>query len=122
MPSEHIEQIDEIYTVSRAMEAAAQAAANMALQAGASRSEISLVLQETREKIVETQEEMANPLTDLGKAQRHLHGRRMICRSLIVLAIEHGVEHEEIMIRLSEVSELSTQLYRAENLSDLGLV
>jgi len=116
----HIDQIDELYTVSRAMEAAAQAAANMALQAGASRAKIAQVLTETRERVVQEAADLANPLTDLGKAQRHLLGRRLICRSLNALAIEHGVDHEEITEHLGEVSELSTQIYRAETLSDLG--
>jgi hypothetical protein len=92
----------------------------MALQAGATRERVAQSLVDAREGLAEQAEELDSPFSDLGKAQRHLLGRRMICRSLIALAIECGVDHVAISEHLGEVSELSAQIYRAETLSDLG--
>lgn len=121
MQQEPIRQIDEIYTLARALEAAAQAAANMAIEAGADQTQVAAALAQAKKSTgAQDLSDLASPLSDLGKAQRQLLGRRIICRSLIALAIDHGVDRDEITERLDRVSEWSVQIYRAETLTDLG--
>lgn len=124
MPIEHnpepIRQIDEIYTLSRALEIAAQAASGLALSAGASNHQIAQALDEAKQIAAQARNDIALPGSPLGEAQRHLVGRREVCRALSRLALEHGVDHQTLSDHLTQVTEAAAKLYHAETISDLG--
>ena len=120
MPIEPIRQIDEIYTLSRSLEIAAQAASGLALSAGATSHHISLALEEAQKIASESRDDVALAGSPLGEAQRHLVGRREVCRALSRLALEHGVDHQKLADHLEQVTEAAAGLYHAETISDLG--
>jgi len=120
MSTEPIRQIDEIYTLARSLEIAAQAASGLALAAGATSHQIALALEEAQQIASDNRADIALPGSPLGEAQRHLVGRREVCRSLSRLALQHGVDHQKLADHLEQVTEAAAKLYYAETISDLG--
>jgi len=120
MPDKPIRQIDEIYTLAKAMEAACQAATNMAMSAGASSHQVQQAVQEAQQVAGECYQGLAPAGSPLGEAQRNLVGRRELCRSISRLALEHGVDHKLLTDQLVQVTETAAGLYHASTLSDLG--
>lgn len=113
-------QIDEIYTLAKAMEAACQAAAAMASEAGASNLELENAASEAHSRAQQEAGDLSPVGSPLGEAQRSLVHRREMCRALSRLALEHGVDHRDLEEQLVRVTEVAASLYHASTLSDLG--
>lgn len=121
MPHTGADRIEEVHSLSKAMDAAAQVAVNLALQVGASKEEISQTLAQARERFVQQSAQTPEPVGELERALHVLEGRRLFCRALAILALEHGVDKEELTRQMESASKAGIQIYRAKTLTDLGI-